>query len=109
VQALYGDYAAQPDLGFLFRRQGLLGGVSFKVTQNWILLGSARYDLYAHQFNESRIGIGYADDCFLFSANWLTGYTYNGTATPVPNNSFTLQLSMRTLGPNALPAVGSAF
>jgi LPS-assembly protein len=109
VQFLYGDYAAQPDLGFLFRRQGILSGVAVKLTQNWILLGSARYDLYAHQFNESRIGIGYADDCFLLSANWLTGYTYNGTATPIPNNSFMLQLSMRTLGPNVLPAVASSF
>jgi LPS-assembly protein len=109
LQLLYGDYAAQPELGFLFRRQGILTGASFKLTQNWMLLGSARYDLYAHQFNESRIGVGYADDCLLFSVNWLTGYTYNGTSVPVPNNSFMLQLSMRTLGPNTLPAIGAAF
>jgi LPS-assembly protein len=109
IQFLYGDYAAQPELGFLFRRQGILTGAALKVTQNWILLGSARYDLYAHQFNESRIGVGYTDDCFMFSVNWLTGYTYNGTLTPVPNNSFMLQLSMRTLGPDVLPAVASTF
>ncbi len=30
LQALYGNYAAQPELGFLTRREGILGGVSYK-------------------------------------------------------------------------------
>jgi LPS-assembly protein len=106
---LYGNYAPQPELGFLFRRQGVLGGASVKLTQNWILLGSARYDLYAHEFDQSRLGIGYTDDCFLLSLNWLTGYTYNGTTNPTKDNTFMLQLSLRTLGPDFLAPVGAAF
>jgi len=109
VQVLYGNYAPQPELGFLFRRQGVLGGTSVKLTDNWILLGSARYDLYAHQFNQSRIGIGYTDDCFMLSLNWLTGYTYVQTGPPKQNNTFMLQMSLRTLGPDALSPVGAAF
>jgi LPS-assembly protein len=109
LQVLYGNYAPQPELGFLFRRQGILGGASVKLTQNWILLGSARYDLYAHEFDQSRLGIGYTDDCFLLSLNWLTGYTYNGTTTPTKDNTFMLQLSLRTLGPDFLAPVGAAF
>ncbi len=109
VQLLYGNYSPQPELGFLNRRQGILGGSSIKLTENWILLGSARYDLYAHQFNQTRLGLGYVDDCLLLSANWFTGYTYNGTATPVKNDTFMLQLSLRTLGPDALAPVGAAF
>lgn len=109
LQVLYGNYAPQPELGFLFRRQGILGGASVKLTQNWILLGSARYDLYAHEFDQSRLGLGYTDDCFLLSLNWLTGYTYNGTTTPTKDNTFMLQLSLRTLGPDFLAPVGAAF
>ena len=109
VQVLYGNYAPQPELGFLFRRQGVLGGTSVKLTDNWILLGSARYDLYAHQFNQSRISIGYTDDCFMLSLNWLTGYTYVQTGPPKQNNTFMLQMSLRTLGPDALSPVGAAF
>jgi LPS-assembly protein len=109
LQLLYGNYAPQPELGFLFRRQGVLGGASFKLTENWILLGSARYDLYAHEIDQSRLGIGYTDDCFLFSVNWLTGYTYTATTTPVKNNTFMVQMSLRTLGPDALSPVGAAF
>jgi LPS-assembly protein len=113
LQVLYGNYAPQPELGFLFRRQGVLGGASVKLTQNWVLLGSARYDLYAHEFDQSRVGVGYTDDCFLLSLNWLTGYTYTGatiaTAVPKKDNTFMVQMSLRTLGPDALSPVGAAF
>ncbi|MGD0023117.1 MAG: LPS-assembly protein LptD [Xanthobacteraceae bacterium] len=105
---LFGDYAAQPDLGFLTRREGFLAGTSFKITSNWVLLGSAGYDIYARQFNQSRIGIGYVDDCVLFAFNYVTGYAYNGTSSPVTNSTFLLQLSLRTLGGDVL-AQGGAY
>jgi hypothetical protein len=34
--------------------------------------------------------------------NVSTGYTYNGTTTPIPNNTVGLEFSLRTLGPNVL-------
>ena len=108
LQVLYGDYAPQPELGFLNRRQGILAGTSVKVTENWVLMGSARYDLYANEFNQTRLGVGYVDDCLLLSLNWLTGYTYT-TTTPVKNNTFMLQLSLRTLGADFLTPVASSF
>src|SRR5262249_54480422 len=36
---LYGNYDAQPEIGILTRRQGVLAGGSLKVTQNWSLSG----------------------------------------------------------------------
>jgi LPS-assembly protein len=105
---LYGDYAAQPLLGFLTRREGILAGASFKVTQNWILLGSLRYDIENNQFDQTRLGLGYVDDCFMLSVNWLTGYTYTAVG-PVGSSTLMLQLSLRTLGPDALAPVGSSF
>ena len=45
---MYGNYAAQPEIGFLDRREGILGTARFKLTPNWVLLGAARYDLQAH-------------------------------------------------------------
>jgi LPS-assembly protein len=104
---LYGDYAAQPDLGFLTRREGFLAGVTFKLTSNWVVTGSAGYDLIAHQFNQTRVGVGYVDDCLMLAFNYVTGYAYNGTATPVQNTGFMLQLSLRTLGPDVLPQSGA--
>ena len=55
VQLMYGDYAPQPEIGFLFRREELLTGAAVKVTQNWVLLGSLRYDLAVNQFDQNSI------------------------------------------------------
>ncbi len=111
LQVLYGDYAAQPLLGFLTRREGILAGASVKLTENWIALGSARYDIANDQIDQSRLGIGYVDDCFMLSVNWLTGYTYTAIAnsTPVRDSTVMLQFSLRTLGPDVLAPVGASF
>jgi LPS-assembly protein len=108
LQVLYGDYAAQPLLGLLNRREGILAGASVKLTENWIALGSARYDIANDQFDQTRLGLGYVDDCFMLSLNWLTGYTYTTTG-PVRNSTVMIQFSLRTLGPDALAPVGATF
>ncbi len=109
LQLLYGDYAAQPLLGLLSRREGILGGASFKVTSNWIVLGSARYDLVNQQFDQTRLGVGYVDDCFMLSVNWLQGFTYTPTQAPVRNSTVMFQFSLRTLGPEVLAPIASGF
>ena len=110
LQVLYGDYAPQPLIGFLTRREGLLTGASVKLTGNWIALGSVRYDIENDRFDQARLGIGYVDDCFMLSVNWLSGYTYTTTnTTPVQDNTVMLQFSLRTLGPDALAPVASSF
>jgi LPS-assembly protein len=108
LQVLYGDYAAQPLLGLLSRREGILAGASVKLTENWIVLGSARYDVANDLWDQTRLGVGYVDDCFMLSLNWLTGYTYT-TTTPVRNSTVMLQFSLRTLGPDALAPIGATF
>jgi LPS-assembly protein len=101
LSLLYGDYAAQPDIGFLDRRQGVLGTASVKLTENLVLMGGARYDLNAKKFDQTRIGLGYIDDCLILALNYITGYAYSGD-TVVTNNQIMLQLSLRTLGTSNL-------
>ena len=108
LQLLYGDYAPQPEIGFISRRDEILVGASVKVTQNWVLLGSMRYDIQVHEFDQTRFGIGYTDDCLLLSLNYITSYTYTGTV-PTPNNTFMVQLSLRTLGPDVLAPIATTF
>ena len=93
---LYGDYAAQPEIGFLDRRQGILGTGSVKLDANWVVLGGARYDINAGKFDQTRIGIGYIDDCLILALNYITSYTYSGN--PTADHQIMLQLSLRTLG-----------
>jgi len=94
--ALYGNYDSQPEIGFLERRQGVTGQITFKFTQNWSMLASARYDLEAKQINSTRIGLGYIDDCFAISLNYLTDYNYAGTTTT--DNKVLLVINLRTIG-----------
>ena len=94
---LYGDYAAQPNIGFLDRREGLLASGSVKLDANWVLRGSALYDLKANNFAQNSIGIGYVNDCLILGLNYVTNYTY-GTGSPQLNHTIMLQLSLRTLG-----------
>ena len=101
IGVLYGDYAPQPLLGFLDRRQGVLGSGSVKLDANWVLLGAARYDINADKFDQTRIGIGYIDDCLILAANYITSYSY-GSGAPVLDHTIMLQLSLRTLGGTAV-------
>ncbi len=100
LSLLYGDYAAAPKLGFLEDRQGILGTVSYKLTTNWVVLGAARYDLDAEKFDQTRIGLGYVDDCLILAVNYVTSYSYSGN--PEANHTVMLQLSLRTLGGTSL-------
>jgi LPS-assembly protein len=93
---MYGDYAAQPELGFLERRQGIYGLGTYKIDANWVLLGGARYDLNAEKFDQTRLGIGYVDDCLILAVNYITNYIYSGNVNS--NHMVMLQLSLRTLG-----------
>ncbi|MFL6837187.1 MAG: LPS-assembly protein LptD, partial [Bradyrhizobium sp.] len=98
VGVLYGNYAAQPELGYLTRREGLLGSASIKVASNWVVSGAARWDLEANKLNQYIIGAGYVDDCFVLAANYVTSYSYSaGTTPPVLSHAFMLQIGLRTI------------
>src|SRR3981081_1824836 len=98
VSMLYGDYAAQPELGYLTRREGLLGSASVKVAANWVMSGSARWDLEANKINQSIVRAGYVADCFVLAANYVPSYTYStGITAPVLGHAFMFQIGLRTI------------
>jgi LPS-assembly protein len=98
VALTYGDYAAQPDIGYLTRREGILGSGSLKVAANWVVTGAARWDLQANKINQYVVGAGYVDDCFVLAANYVTSYNYATVTTPpVLSHAYMLQIGLRTL------------
>lgn len=100
VSLMYGNYAPQPDLGYLTRREGLLGSGSIKLASNWVVSGAARWDLEANKIDTYSVGFGYVDDCFVLALNYVTSYTYavNQATPPVLSNSVMFSLGLRTLG-----------
>src|SRR6202042_1048196 len=98
VSMLYGDYAAQPELGYLTRRAGILTTGTVKLTANWVATGAARWDLVSNQINQYVIGAGYVDDCFVLAANYVTSYSYaTVTSPPILGHAYMLQIGLRTL------------
>mgnify|MGYP003707170005 CR=1 FL=1 len=98
VSMVYGNYAPQPELGYLTRREGILTSGSLKVAANWVVTGSARWDLEANKINQYVVGAGYVDDCFVLAANYVTSYSYTaGTTPPTLSHAFMFQIGLRTL------------
>ncbi|SEB79120.1 LPS-assembly protein LptD [Bradyrhizobium erythrophlei] len=98
IAVTYGDYAAQPELGYLTRREGILTSGSVKVASNWVVQGAARWDLEANKINQYAVGAGYVDDCFVLAANYITSYTYQaGSQPPVLSHAFMFQIGLRTI------------
>ena len=96
TQIMYGNYAAQPLIGFLDRREGILGTARFKLDPNWVLLGGAGYDIHAKSLTQTQIGVGYIDDCLILALNYITSYAYSGSVTV--NHTYMAQITLRTLG-----------
>jgi LPS-assembly protein len=100
VSAMYGQYAPQPELGFLTWRQGILSTANIKISQNWVATTALLYDIDARKFSSTQFGLGYIDDCFIFAVNYATAYSYS----PAPNIAPTLDhrvmltIALRTIG-----------
>jgi LPS-assembly protein len=93
---MYGNYAPQPLIGFLNRREGILGSARLKLNPNWVLLGAAGYDIHAKSITQTQVGVGYIDDCLILALNYVTSYAYSGSVSV--NHSYMMQISLRTLG-----------
>jgi len=100
LSMLYGNYAPQPQLGYLSRREGILTTETVKLTTNWVVSGGFRYDLQAGQINEYIVGAGYVDDCFVLALNYITDYAYVTATNPTPtlDHRIMLQIGLRTIG-----------
>jgi LPS-assembly protein len=96
VSVLYGNYSAQPQIGFLTAREGILSSASIKLDTYWAAVGALRYDLDAGKIDQTRIGIGYIDDCIIIALNYIASYAYSGN--PTQDHKLLLQLNLRTLG-----------
>ena len=81
VSMIYGQYAPQPQLGFLTWRQSIKPQLNVKIGANWQAMAMVEYDIDAAKFATTRVGLGYIDDCFILAMSYITGYTYNYNST----------------------------
>jgi LPS-assembly protein len=96
LSTIYASYAAQPDIGFLTRRDGIYQTATYNFEKHWSLTGGIRYDLDASNIDLYTIGISYLDECFAIMAT----YTYDNTNFIIQgaDRRFMVKVNLRTLG-----------
>jgi LPS-assembly protein len=114
----YGRYAAQPLLGWLYAREGLLTNASYKFASNWTIDGSVLFDMSRHYYDvpgvttpvffapNYSVGLTYGDTCTTLKMSYSTSLTdpIIPSTPAVRDQTLLLQLTLRTLG-----EVGGAF
>ena len=111
----YGRYAAQPDLGYVFAREGLLTNASYKLDKSWTVDGSVLFDLSRQYYDQPgqstprfyapsyALGLTYGDTCTTLKVRYSSTNTdpvvLGGTAGPaIRDQTLLIQLTLRTLG-----------
>ena len=118
ANAMYARYAAQPQLGYPYRREGLLTGATLQLSTNWSVNGSVLFDLdryiteranYAtvgvtngssNRWSVANMSIGarYQDECLTLGVTYLSSYKNDSTGTRSPDKTVMVTLELRTLG-----------
>ncbi len=107
----YGRYAAQPALGWLYEREGLLTNASYKLDGNWSVDGSVTFDMSRHYYDvvgqstplffapNYSLGLSYGDTCTTVKVRYSTTVSDPIAATPpVRDQTVLFQITLRTLG-----------
>jgi LPS-assembly protein len=95
LSTIYASYQAQPDIGFLTRRDGVYQTATYNFEKHWSVTGGIRYDLDQNRVDLYTVGLNYLDECFGLMAT----YTYDNTNFLIqrPDNRFMARVILRTL------------
>ncbi len=107
----YGRYAAQPLLGWIYNREGVMTSASYKFASAWTIDGSVVFDMSRHLYDlpgESTpayyptnysFGLTYGDTCTTVKLRYSSTLSDPIVATPaVRDQTLLLQITLRTLG-----------
>ncbi len=117
----YALYAAQPDLGFEFPREGLTGNIGYSFQNRWSVDGSLVVDMSRHYYDTLgqttpvfypvgySFGVGYKDECTTLSFRYSSNVSQPALFSTFPggpvvlnpstrNQTLMIQLTLRTLG-----------
>lgn len=92
----YGQYDSQPEIGLLLPREGISATGMVKLSSNWAINGSTLYSIDSNRLASVAFGLSYIDECLAISALFQRNFGYRGDI--VPNETFLLRISLRTLG-----------
>ncbi|MBX9925681.1 MAG: LPS assembly protein LptD, partial [Hyphomicrobiaceae bacterium] len=96
--AIYTFAAADPLLGIQKSQQDITGVVSLKLTDQWSLIGSMRYDLDARNVLTDSVSLRYADDCFVLTTTYQETFLENVAQGIETDRSLMVRFELKHLG-----------
>jgi LPS-assembly protein len=97
----YGSYsyaAEDPELGFDIAQQDVVGGLGFRLTPHWTLLGTMRFDIDSHERLMDSIQLRYGDECFVLSATYSESFITDEKRDIEPDRTFMLRFELKHIG-----------
>lgn len=109
----FADYQAQPVLGYYVTREGLALNSRYQINANYFAQANVTFDMSRQYYPESLIGYtypgafpiaalgaeaGYKDDCTTFTVSYTSVYQDYGSGGLERNQTFLVELQLRTLG-----------
>ncbi|HJU32021.1 MAG TPA: LPS-assembly protein LptD [Hyphomicrobiaceae bacterium] len=96
--AAYTFTAFDPVTGFLDNQQEIVSSLSLKITNNWSVGGSLRYDLDAKNRIQDIFTVKYADECFVLTANYIETFVENAALDLRPDRTLMLRFELKHIG-----------
>ena len=111
----FGRYAAQPLIGYSYRREGVLASTRYAIDDNYYAFGGTALDMARKEAeialtgNSLRTtnlpvvsgvfgGLGYKDECAVFEVSYSEAMGGVATGTTQRNRTLLLRIELKTLG-----------
>jgi len=107
VQSTYGPltgsvaytYSAfDPVTGLLDEQQEVMASLGLKLTNNWAVLGSLRYDIDTKQRIQDIYQVKYSDECFVLTASYIETFVENSALGLTPDRTVMLRFEFKHIG-----------
>jgi LPS-assembly protein len=123
AQAQYANYSSQPVIGYDVRREGLALFGRYQVSQNYFAQGNVTFDMSRQYYSPTLIGTsnpgaffvaavgaggGYEDECTRLTLNYRSYFADLGNGRGTRNDTFVVQLQLRTLGDDSFALASSS-
>jgi LPS-assembly protein len=87
-----------PLTGLLDKQQEAIASLGLKITKNWSVLGSVRYDLTLNERIQDTLQLKYSDECFVLTASYVETLVTNTALGLTPDRTVMLRFELKHLG-----------
>jgi LPS-assembly protein len=92
------DTQATTNAASKITQQEVQGTLGIKLTDNWSVAGSLRYDIDNKQRLQDLFQVRYSDECFVLTASYTETFISNAVLGVVPDKTVMLRFELKNLG-----------